>query len=96
MVLELVCDPSERSYFPPDAEAEQKFQEIALSNGLALYSTLYGSRRRPLMSRGLPMWVSPPFCITEEQVEDLVDRLDRTLHHWEQTMQVAGRVAGVA
>jgi adenosylmethionine-8-amino-7-oxononanoate aminotransferase len=43
------------------------------------------------MSRGLPMWISPPFCITEEQVDDLVDRLDRTLHHWEQTMQVRPR-----
>jgi putrescine---pyruvate transaminase len=96
MVLELVAGPDERSYFGPEAEAEQRFQEIALSNGLALYSTLYGSRRRPLMSRGLPMWISPPFCITADQLDDLVDRLDRTLHHWEQTMQVGARAASVA
>ena len=48
------------------------------------------------MSRGLPMWISPPFCITAEQLDDLVDRLDRTLHHWEQTMQVGARAASVA
>jgi adenosylmethionine-8-amino-7-oxononanoate aminotransferase len=96
MVLELVADSEERSFFPPAAEAEQRFQEIALSNGLALYSTLYGSRRRPLMSRGLPMWVAPPFVVTEAEVDDIVDRLDRTLHHWEQTMQVGAPRASSA
>lgn len=96
MVLELVDDPLERSFFPPAAEAEQRFQEIALTNGLALYSTLYGSRRRPLMSRGLPMWISPPLVISEDQLDDLIDRLDRTLHHWEQAMHVGERTARVA
>lgn len=90
MVLELVGDPVNRTYFPPAAEAELKFQQIGLSNGLAFYSTLYGSRRNPLLRRGLPLWISPPFHISEDEVEDMVDRIDRTLHHWEQTMGVGG------
>jgi adenosylmethionine-8-amino-7-oxononanoate aminotransferase len=96
MVLELVSGADERAFFPPEANAEQRFQEIALSNGLALYSTLYGARRRPLMSRGLPMWIAPAFVISEDQLDDMIDRLDRTLHHWEQAMQVGRPSASVA
>ncbi len=96
MVLELVQEREPRSFFPPEAQAEQKFQEIALANGLALYSTLYGARRRPLMSRGLPMWIAPPFIISEDQLEDMIDRLDRTLHHWEQAMQASHPAATAA
>lgn len=86
MVLELVSGGAGRSYFPPEANAEQKFQQIALSNGLVFYSTLYGPRRGAAVQRGLPMWVSPPLSIAEDELEDLIDRLDRTLHHWEQAM----------
>jgi adenosylmethionine-8-amino-7-oxononanoate aminotransferase len=96
MVLELVNDPQARGFFPPEAKAEQRFHEIALSNGLALYSTLYGARRQPLMARGLPMWIAPAFIIGEDELEDMVDRLDRTLHHWEQTMQVGAGGAEAA
>ncbi|MBV8685013.1 MAG: aspartate aminotransferase family protein [Caulobacteraceae bacterium] len=88
MVLELVQGSSDRSYFPSDAGAEQRFQQIALSNGLALYSTLYGARRRPVLSRGLPMWIAPAYIITPGQLDEMVDRLDRTLHQWEQAMGV--------
>lgn len=28
------------------------------------------------------MWISPPFVITEAEIDDLVDRLDRTLAEW--------------
>ncbi|HEV2366261.1 MAG TPA: aspartate aminotransferase family protein [Caulobacteraceae bacterium] len=88
MVLELVQPRTDgvRTFFRGKAEAEKRFQEIALANGLALYSTLYGARRSPAVSRGLPMWVVPPFVISPHELDDLVDRLDRTLHHWEQAM----------
>jgi len=89
MVLELVQDRKSRSYFPPEAEAEKRFCQRALSNGLVFYSTLHGPRRHPSVSRGLPMWISPPFIITADQVEDLVDRLDRTLYEWEREMGLA-------
>ena len=87
MVLELVQpDAPGRGFFPAKAEAEKKFQQTALNNGVVFYSTLYGARRQPLMSRGLPMWVAPQFTITPDELDDMMNRLDRTLHHWEQSM----------
>lgn len=60
-VLELVQpDAAGRGFVGPEFDAEKRFQEIALANGLVFYSTFYGPRRRPLMSRGLPMWISRP------------------------------------
>lgn len=83
MVLELVANKETREYFEQDKNAEQLFQSIAMQNGLVFYSTLYGPRRRPLFRRGLPMWISPPFTITESEIDEIVDRLDRTLRVWE-------------
>ena len=94
MVLELARpDVEGRTWFPSEMHAEQRFQDTGLANGLAFYSALYGARRRPLMSRGLPMWISPPFVIDEEQIEDMMDRVDRTLHQWEQSL--AGDLAAI-
>lgn len=95
MVMELArpTDGDGRTWFPSELRAEQRFQETGLANGLAFYTALYGARRRPLMSRGLPMWISPPFVITEDQIDDMMDRVDRTLHQWEQSL--AGDMATV-
>ena len=41
------------------------------------------------MLRGLPTWISPPICITEEQVDDMMDRFDATLTEWEHALGVA-------
>ena len=96
MVLELVEDKASRTYFAPERGAEQLFQKIAFENGLAFYSTLYGPRRRPLMSRGLPMWISPPLIITEAEIDLLIERLDRTLDIWERTLGLAADARSAA
>lgn len=83
MVLELVEDKGTRSYFAPECNAEHLFQAHALNNGLVFYSTLYGPRRRPLFRRGLPMWICPPLCITSEQIDELMTKLEYTLDDWE-------------
>jgi adenosylmethionine-8-amino-7-oxononanoate aminotransferase len=88
MVLELVEDKASRSYFGPNRKAEDIFQSIALRNGLALYSTLYGPRRAGVARRGLPMWISPPLTISEEEIDVLLDRLDRTIGEWERELGV--------
>ncbi len=88
MVLELVEDRSPRRYFAPEKEAEDLFLQLALKNGLVFYSTLYGPRRRPLLDRGQPIYISPPLVITESQIDELVDRLDDTLREWEETLGV--------
>jgi adenosylmethionine-8-amino-7-oxononanoate aminotransferase len=87
MVLELVSGANERAYFPRSAQAELRFQQVGLSNGLVFYSTLYGNRRA-MGERGLPMWISPPLTITEDELADMVDRLDQTLTDWESAMGI--------
>lgn len=88
MVMELVEDKKNRSYFSPDRNAEHLFQAYALKNGLVFYSTLYGPKRRPLFRRGLPMWISPPLSITSEQIDDLMIKLEDTLDDWEAALDV--------
>lgn len=89
MVMELV-NPSAhgRAFFAPEQEAEHKFQRAALDNGVALYSTLYGQRRRPVLERGLPMWIAPAFVISVDELSDMMERIDRTLGQWEDRLGV--------
>ncbi|MCO8017870.1 aminotransferase class III-fold pyridoxal phosphate-dependent enzyme [Brevundimonas diminuta] len=89
MVMELV-NPSAhgRAFFAPEQEAEHKFQRAALDNGVALYSTLYGQRRRPVLERGLPMWIAPAFVISDDELSDMMERIDRTLGQWEDRLGV--------
>lgn len=89
MVLELIKPGlAARTFFDPEEEAELRFQMAALENGVALYSTLYGQRRRPIMQRGLPMWIAPAFTISQEELADMMERIDRTLSCWEERMAV--------
>jgi adenosylmethionine-8-amino-7-oxononanoate aminotransferase len=88
MVLELVRDRDTMEWFSPEANAEEKFQGIALKNGLAFYMTLYGPRRPGALKRGMPIFIAPPLCISREQVDDLMDRLDQTLAEWESAVGV--------
>ncbi len=87
MVLELTSKPDGRAFFPRSAQAEQRFQQVGLANGLVFYSALYGNRRAQ-GERGLPIWVSPPLTITEDELGDMVDRLDQTLADWESEMGI--------
>jgi len=89
MAMELVESKETRSYFAPEANAEQLVQGIALKNGLAFYGTHYGARRRPMFSRGLPIMISPPLSITAEEVDDMVNRLDRSSSEWEDALGVS-------
>ncbi|HWO02201.1 MAG TPA: aspartate aminotransferase family protein [Blastocatellia bacterium] len=88
MVLELVRDKDTMEWFPAEAAADEKFQAIGLKNGLAFYMSLYGPRRPGALKRGMPIFIAPPLCITREQVDDLMDRLDQTLNEWETTMRI--------
>ena len=88
MVMELVESKESGAYFDAERDAEHLFQSVALTNGLVFYSSLYGSRRGAV-SRGLPMWISPPLCITEAELADLLERLDATLSEWEELLGVS-------
>jgi len=87
-VAEMVKNKETLGFFARDTNAETKLQAIALKNGLAFYATLYGSRRGPSKNRGLPLFISPPICITREEVDELLRRLDQTLTDWENDLGV--------
>ena len=89
MVPEMVSDKETMKYFPPDVEADKMFISLALKNGLAMYPSLQGPRSPASYQRGIPMFISPPLRITREQVDEVMDRLDRTLTEWEQSLGVA-------
>ncbi len=88
-VPELVSNKETMEFFPPEVNAEERFQSIALKNGLALYGTLYGPRRPAAHTRGLPIFIAPPLSITREQVDELMDVLDRSLTDLEQELGVS-------
>ncbi|MFP6584707.1 MAG: aminotransferase class III-fold pyridoxal phosphate-dependent enzyme [Candidatus Hydrogenedentota bacterium] len=87
-VAKLVQNKDTDEFFGSKTQAETKLQAIALANGLSFYSTLYGNRRLPSLKRGLPLFMFPPLCITHEQVDDLVERLDATFTEWEESLGV--------
>ena len=89
MTLELVESKESGEYFPSSKGAEGTFHSLSLKNGLVFYSTLYGQRREPMFKRGLPLMICPPLSINKEQIDDLVGRLDTTLHEWEAEMGVS-------
>ena len=86
MVIELVADKETMEYFPRGAQSEFWLQSIGLEEGVVFYNTLYGPRRPSMPKRGLPFWISPPLCTTREQIDELLDAVDRTLTRWEQRM----------
>ena len=90
MVPELVSNKETLEFFPPETNAEERFQSIALKNGLALYGTLWGPRRPQNHIRGLPIFIAPPMTISKEQVDELIDALDRSLTELEQELGVTG------
>ncbi len=71
--LELVGDKEEKAPFPPEQPVAEQIANTALENGLIC---------RPV---GQAIVVAPPFIITPGQIDELFDKLGRTLE------QVLGR-----
>jgi len=85
-ILELVRDKETMDFPPVEADPEHLFQAIAYKHGLSFYMSLYGPRRPGALKRGVPIFITPALCITEAQVDDLVERLDRVVQEWDQTI----------
>ena len=83
MAIELVADKETMAFFDKSVDAQTLFQSLALKNGLAMYSSLYGAARHPAMARGLPIWVAPPLSIDAGQVDEMMGRLLTMLSEWE-------------
>lgn len=88
LVGELIKDKDSMEFFDGDQRAEHLFQQLAMKNGLVMYGALYGPRRQPAFRRGLPFWIAPPLSITEDEINDMMTRLDITLGEWEHALGV--------
>ena len=65
--LEIVGDKEQKAAFPPDQPVAEQIANTALENGLIC---------RPV---GQSIVVAPPFIITREQVDELFDKLGKTV-----------------
>ena len=73
--FELVRDKESKEPFPPDVEMSRRVEEAALERGLVIYSCT-GSVDGVA---GDMMLMAPPFVITREQIDDLVDILHASI-----------------
>jgi 4-aminobutyrate---pyruvate transaminase len=65
--LELVGDKENKTRFPPDQPVAEQIANVALQNGLIC---------RPI---GQAIVVAPPFIITCDQIDELFDKLQKTI-----------------
>jgi len=65
--LELVGDKEAKTRFPPDQPVAEQIANVALENGLIC---------RPV---GQAIVVAPPFIITHAQIDELFDKLQKTI-----------------
>jgi adenosylmethionine-8-amino-7-oxononanoate aminotransferase len=72
--IELVQDRESKRAFPAEAKASLEFRRIAMDHGL-----LIGGRRMNNGAFGEYLMVTPALVITPAQVEDIVDRMEKTL-----------------
>ena len=74
MAFELIADRHTKAPLPTDLNAHARLVDIAYENGLIIYS-----RRTRGGTSGDHFLVCPPMIVNETQLDDLTDRLDRSL-----------------
>jgi adenosylmethionine-8-amino-7-oxononanoate aminotransferase len=74
LAIEIVADKEIKKALPLHVNSPARIAEVAMDNGLALYP-----RRTNGGKFGEWLMITPPLIITEEQVLDLAERLDKTL-----------------
>lgn len=72
--LELIQDRKSRQSFPPELNAHFLLTDEAYDEGLIIYP-----RRPNLGLHGDHVLIAPPLIITSEQIDELLERLDRAL-----------------
>jgi len=73
--LEMVADRTTRNPFPPELQLHARIKTEAMANGLICYpggGTIDGKRGNHIL-------LAPPFIIRPEQIDELVDKLGRTV-----------------
>jgi adenosylmethionine-8-amino-7-oxononanoate aminotransferase len=85
MAIELVADKETRRQLPPAMNAPALLTNYGLAHGIALYN-----RRANRGKFGDIQLIAPPLTITEPEVDDLVERLGRSLLDFERDLERDG------
>lgn len=85
LALELVADKASKRMIPIELMAPNRFQELALDHGLAVYC-----RRTNRGRYGDWMMISPPLIVTEAELDELVGRLGEALAQYERELRAKG------
>jgi adenosylmethionine-8-amino-7-oxononanoate aminotransferase len=85
MAIELVADKDTRRQLPPVMNAPARLTNYGLAHGIALYN-----RRANCGQFGDIQLIAPPLTITEQEIDDLVERLGRSLLDFERDLEREG------
>jgi adenosylmethionine-8-amino-7-oxononanoate aminotransferase len=88
MAIELVADKETRRQLPAAMNAPARLTNYGLTHGIALYN-----RRANRGQFGDIQLIAPPLIITEAEIDDLVERLRRSLADFERDLQREGELA---
>lgn len=73
--IELVADKANKTPLPPATQMHKHIKQAAMDNGLMIYpmaGTIDGKQGHHIL-------LAPPFIISESQLDELVDKLDKAL-----------------
>lgn len=87
--VELVADRSTKRAFDAQADASGRVRRVAMDNGL-----LIGGRRLNGGAFGEYLMLTPALILTEDDVADIVARLDKTLAEVTSSLAAAGHFSG--
>ena len=82
---ELVADKATKRVFPPEVYVTNRLRIVGLRHGLILYA-----RRQSGGKYGEWSMITPPLIITPEQVDELVERLERALAELTEELHAEG------
>ena len=85
MALEIVTDQATKQSFPYEFDACSRLRMCGLANGLLLYA-----RRTNHGRYGDWVMVSPPLIINDSELDDMVNRLEKTLGNFADIARLEG------
>ncbi|CAB5297084.1 putative aminotransferase [Burkholderia multivorans] len=85
MAIELVADKETRRSLPAAMNAPARLTQYGLAHGIALYN-----RRANRGEFGDMQLIAPPLIVTEPQIDELIDQLERSLADFERDLQREG------
>ena len=83
--IEIVADKEEKRSLPPALNAPERLKAIGLQHGLSLYG-----RRTAGGQFGEWLMISPPLIVTQDEVDEIAERLAAVLGEYETELARAG------